>query len=317
MNIIMKGLINKKLDGYTTQTINSINPFYLNIGDIQSCIVDKNLQYVAGQHVKCKKVTDKKCYFKGIVEKYSSYTGLIDIRITHFFGNNSCDIYIIKLNNSCTTGSSDSSDSDSDSYCHHYNRCTGKTGATGATGLTGATGPPGKQGPRGFTGMGETGDTGATGCTGSTGSRGTQGPQGPRGFNGETGATGATGSTGAAGSFSGIVAFTGGTPIPSATTIDNYSLSEQSFFQITGTVASNINGFANGISGRFIIIVNNSTKNQTFVQEQISSTASNRFILGVSNKTIGINQSITFIYATNLTVGGVAGQSRWVMTSTT
>lgn len=300
----MKGIISKKLNGYTTQTINSINPFYLNIGDIQSCIVDKNLQYVPGQYVKCKRLTEKNMYFEGIVEKYSSYTGLMDIRITRFVGNNSCDIYIIKLNN--CNNSNCSSDSD-DSDCHH-NRRRGKTGATGATGtsgVTGATGPPGKQGLRGFTGIGDTGFTGNTGSTGSTGPPGAQGPQGPRGF------------TGKDGSFGGIVAFTEGTPIPSAANIDNYSLSDQSFFQITGTTASNINGFANGISGRFIIIVNNSTKNQTFQQEATSSTASNRLILGVSNKTIGINQSITFIYVTNLTVNSVTGQSRWVMTLTT
>jgi len=73
----------------------------------------------------------------------------------------------------------------------------------------------------------------------------------------------------------------------------------------------------NGVSGRYVVFVNNTDKNQTFTQETISSTGPARFILGVANKTIGVNQTATFIYVTGLTVGGVPGQSRWVLTATT
>ena len=129
--------------------------------------------------------------------------------------------------------------------------------------------------------------------------------------------TGPTGPVGPQGVFNGTITFTEGTNIPSAATIDNFSLTDNSFFKLTGTTSSNINGFANGVSGRFIIVVNNTNKNQTFVNEETSSLAQNRFTLGVANKTIGINQAITFIYVTNLTIGGTTGQSRWIMTSTT
>jgi hypothetical protein len=63
--------------------------------------------------------------------------------------------------------------------------------------------------------------------------------------------------------------------------------------------------------------VNNTDKNQTFNQESTSSTISNRLQLGVSNKTIGINQTATFIYVTGLTVAAATGQSRWILTATT
>ena len=132
---------------------------------------------------------------------------------------------------------------------------------------------------------------------------------------GPTGPTGSIGPTGA--STTGTLTFTEGTSIPSAANVDNFNISNNSFFKITGTTASNISGLANGVSGRFIIIVNNTDKNQTFQQENSSSLGSNRFVLGVANKTIGVNQTATFIYATGLTVGGAGSQSRWVLTSTT
>jgi hypothetical protein len=72
-------------------------------------------------------------------------------------------------------------------------------------------------------------------------------------------------------------------------------LPENSFFKISGTTSSNVNGFANGTSGRLIIVVNNTDKNQTFVQEAVSSTGSNRFVLGVANKTIGVNRQVLFM----------------------
>ena len=124
-----------------------------------------------------------------------------------------------------------------------------------------------------------------------------------------------TGPTGA--STTGTLTFTEGTAIPSAANIDNYDISNNSFFKITGTTASTISGLSNGVSGRFIIIVNNTDKNQTLQQENTSSLANNRFVLGVSNKTIDVNQTITFIYVTGLTVGGSGSQSRWVMTAST
>ena len=100
--------------------------------------------------------------------------------------------------------------------------------------------------------------------------------------------------------------------------LNNYSLSNNSFFKMSsGSAGYNITGFANGVSGRFIIVINNTTSNQTFQQENTNSLASNRFILGVANKTIGINQSVTFIYVTGLTVGADTNASRWVLTSTT
>jgi hypothetical protein len=63
--------------------------------------------------------------------------------------------------------------------------------------------------------------------------------------------------------------------------------------------------------------VNNSNKNQTFAQEDTTSTASNRFVLGVANKTIGVNATATFMYVGGLTIGGSGSQSRWVLTATT
>lgn len=115
----------------------------------------------------------------------------------------------------------------------------------------------------------------------------------------------------------GGLAFSEGTDIPSAANIDNFDLDNESFFKITGTTASSISGFANGSSGRFIIIVNNTDKNQTFLQESASSSASNRFVLGQANRTIGVNSTATFIYVTGLTIGGVGSQSRWVLVALT
>lgn len=190
---------------------------------------------------------------------------------------------------------------------------TGSQGAQGGQGATGATGVAGSNGATGATGLQGSTGFGATGATGSTGIQGATGPQGATGF----GATGATGLTGATGVLTGAIDFTEGTSIPSATTINDYDLPNNSFFKISGTTSSNIQGFANGVSGRFVIIVNNTDKNQTFVQESTGSTASNRFVLGQSNRTIGINQTATFIYVTGLTIGGVSGQSRWVLVALT
>ena len=159
-----------------------------------------------------------------------------------------------------------------------------------------------------YTEVGPTGATGAHGPTGPSGSQGPIGLTGPQGPIGPTGPTGTIQST---------INFTEGTNIPSASSLDDYPLSEGAFFKITGGTASSITGLSGGISGRFIVVVNNTNKNQTFQQENTSSSSTNRLQLGVSNKTIGINQTATFIYVTGLTVGGSPGQSRWLLTSTT
>ncbi|MFN9956554.1 MAG: hypothetical protein ACK55I_25930, partial [bacterium] len=72
---------------------------------------------------------------------------------------------------------------------------------------------------------------------------------------------------------------------------------------------SDITGFDNGENGRVIIIINQSSKNITFQNEDNRSAAENRLVLGVANKTIGNNQSITFIYSGTL--------QKWVLMATT
>jgi hypothetical protein len=115
----------------------------------------------------------------------------------------------------------------------------------------------------------------------------------------------------------GSILLTEGSNIPSANTINNYSIDNGALFKISGTIASNITGIANGVSGRYIIIVNNTNQDQTLHEESLSSSASNRFVLGVSNKIIGINQTATLVYLTGLTIDSVGSQSRWVLTATT
>jgi hypothetical protein len=137
------------------------------------------------------------------------------------------------------------------------------------------------------------------------------------GLKGETGYTGSTGAQGPTGTLGGSVTFSEGTSIPSASSINDYALSSAAFFKISGTTAANITGFSGGAPGRFIVIVNNTTTGQTFNEENTGSLASNRFVLGVSNKTIGVNSTATFIYVSDLTISGTGGQSRWVLTSST
>ena len=206
---------------------------------------------------------------------------------------------------------------------------TGIPGPTGATGQIGHTGHTGNTGPKGDTvtngATGPTGRTGPIGRTGPTGPRGQTGPTG--GFTGITGITGPTGilgPTGPSAGSAGAVIFAEGPNIdmfanlnPSPN-LNNYLLGDFSFYKlINGPSGYNVTGFAGGVSGKFIVIINNTTSNQTFQQENAGSSASNRFVLGVANKTIGINQSVTLIYVTGLTVGGTPSQSRWVLTATT
>jgi hypothetical protein len=94
------------------------------------------------------------------------------------------------------------------------------------------------------------------------------------------------------------------------TVVNNVALSDNAFFRmINASQGADITGFANGENGRVIIIINQSGKNITFQQQDNRSTAANRLVLGVANKTIGIDQSITFIYSGTL--------GRWVLMATT
>jgi hypothetical protein len=172
-------------------------------------------------------------------------------------------------------------------------------------------GPIGLTGPTGL--KGQDGNACLTGATGATG-----------GFTGQTGATGVIGPTGPAAGSAGAVIFAEGPNIDMAANLNpspnmnDYLLGDFSFFKlINGPSGYNITGFAGGISGKFIVIINNTTSNQTFQEENTGSSASNRLVLGVANKTIGINQSVTLIYVTGLTIGAAPGQARWVLTATT
>ena len=173
----------------------------------------------------------------------------------------------------------------------------------------------GEKGPTGFTGF--TGFTGPTGSTGPTGPIGT-GPTGVTGFTGFTGHTGPVGPTGPPSNLVSSLILTQGPNINVNASqvggvINNYNLSDNfSFYVATNALTNtNVTGFTGGIIGRILLIINNSTKNLTFVEENVSSTDTNRFSIGVSNKTININQTIMFIYAT------VAAGNRWTMISST
>ncbi|MFN5377160.1 MAG: beta strand repeat-containing protein, partial [Ignavibacteria bacterium] len=94
------------------------------------------------------------------------------------------------------------------------------------------------------------------------------------------------------------------------TVINNINISDNAFFRMVNAgQGSDITGFDNGENGRVIIIINQSSKNITFQNEDNRSAAENRLVLGVANKTIGNNQSITFIYSGTL--------QKWVLMATT
>ncbi len=94
------------------------------------------------------------------------------------------------------------------------------------------------------------------------------------------------------------------------TVINNINISDNAFFRmINAGQGSDITGFDNGENGRVIIIINQSGKNITFQNEDNRSAVDNRLVLGVANKTIGNNQSITFIYSGTL--------QKWVLMATT
>jgi hypothetical protein len=209
-----------------------------------------------------------------------------------------------------------------------YSLTKGNTGATGLgpTGFTGTTGPTGRSGATGPTGLGSTGPTGHS-STGPTGDSHT-GPTGhsSTGETGKTGATGysstgTTGATGPAGTFSGF--YSQGTSITLTSNVDNYVLSDtNTAYVITSATTNsyNINGFAGGTVGRYIIIVNDSTHNQTFHNEQNSSTNINRLYMqgsGGATVVVPAGGSISFVYLSGLTLNGtVASTSRWVVVAT-
>ena len=145
-----------------------------------------------------------------------------------------------------------------------------------------------------------------------------EGRTGPVGY---TGNTGITGCTGPAGTYSGNLVFSQGTIALTAIQTDNYALTSGfSFYTITtnpSTIAGSISGFSGGVNGTHIIIINTTTQTQVFQHETTSSIASNRLWLGGSNQSIAVNGSISFVYATGLTVNGTAGQSRWVRVAQT
>lgn len=179
----------------------------------------------------------------------------------------------------------------------------GHTGPTGYTGYTGPTGP-----------AGEASNTGATGSTGPTGYIGPTGPAG------DSVNTGATGPTGPSNPMTYILLDQGDDILVDNSEMNNYVLSSNSsFFTFSpdSVTTANINGFVGGVSGRLIYIINNSPYTQTFKNEDPGSSASNRFVLTSASQTIQTNQTITFLYTTNLTISSIPGQSRWVMVART
>jgi len=155
----------------------------------------------------------------------------------------------------------------------------------------------------------------------NSGPQGPQGPQGdigPTGYTGRTGPTGSVGPQGIPGTLEDTVIFKPGKNIESREEINNYELPEGTFFTITGSSRSSISGFDNGKNGRYIIVINNTTASQTFNEEDPKSDEKNRFVLGnrrlVPPRSVTLiqNESITFIYVDDITIG-----SRWVLLSFT
>jgi hypothetical protein len=92
--------------------------------------------------------------------------------------------------------------------------------------------------------------------------------------------------------------------------LNNYALTAGTLFNITGTHAD-ISGFANGSIGRYLILINASSGNIKFTQEDAASTATNRLqVSSAGGVTIGVNNTVTFIYCST-TLG-----NRWVCVAT-
>jgi hypothetical protein len=130
------------------------------------------------------------------------------------------------------------------------------------------------------------------------------------------GSTGSTGPTGPSPTTITSLTLTQGPNINLSgitTNLNNCNVSDgYSFYTlINASTDVNITGFTGGVIGRILLIINNTGTNQTFKQEETSSTDINRLSLGVSNKTIGTNQTIMFIYS-SISIG-----NRWIMISST
>jgi hypothetical protein len=221
---------------------------------------------------------------------------------------------------------------------------TGRTGPTGPqgiegtaanTGATGPTGPTGRTGPTGLQGIAGTAtNTGATGPTGQTGSTGPQGIAGTATNTGATGPTGTTGPTGPQG-IAGTATNTGATgptgmlppaivlgtstlivsEVRSDNYINNYSLPETSVITLLQTDIGSVyfTGFANGRTGRYLIVFNNTVTTQIFENNSAQSDVGNRFYLPTSFVQLNKDACLTFIYLNNVTVNGTPNQSRWVL----
>ena len=291
--------------------------------------VEPGLAYITGNSIIVIDRTTNTYSFEGRVLSYNNITGTIVVdSIANIIGSIPFPDTIYNVNLDGIDGPTGPRGLDG---------FTGYTGSRGLDGLTGPTGQDGFTGPRGQNGItGPTGSRGLDGLTGYTGPRGQDGSASltgatgsTGGFTGLTGPTGILGPTGPAAGSAGAVIFSEGPninmdnnvdpqPPAPASKLNNYLLTDFSFYKLVNASRGyNITGFAGGVSGKFIVIVNTTGSNQTFQEENAASLPSNRFVLGVSNKTIGINQSITLIYVTNLTIASVTGQSRWVLISTT
>jgi hypothetical protein len=206
----------------------------------------------------------------------------------------------------------------------------GPEGATGPDGVEGPDGPTGYTGQKGDTGVtgntgpkGEIGETGPLGQDGATGIRGQTGPIGPTGPKGDIGVTGPVGPIGPIGPVgpsvnSYTVYSQGNNIVVSVTEVSNYYLeTNYSFFMITSTIGSpaNITGFSNGINGRVVILVNNTANSKIFKQESSSSFPENRLYLGENDFILFPNACITFMYVTNIIIGGTGGHNRWLKIS--
>ena len=225
----------KKLKMYSTQTLEIFNPLPLNVDEIKTLYVDKNLPYRSKQNVKCSRSTDSNSYFTATIKKYEHKTGLLCLKIINFYGNNFVDIYKVglvldendqnqiilnddnELNELSETNlkklRSDSSKLLLNKIKHNQTGCslrschsnTSRSSSSSSCSSSSSSsceiiicrGSTGHTGPTGAIGAsGATGATGTIGATGDTGATGATGATGPMGADGYTGATGATGKKG-------------------------------------------------------------------------------------------------------------------------
>ena len=94
------------------------------------------------------------------------------------------------------------------------------------------------------------------------------------------------------------------------TVLNNVVLSDHAFFRMINAGANtDVTGFTGGENGRLIVVLNSTNKNIVYQDQDTRSTAANRLVLGVANKSINPNQAVTFMYSTAL--------NRWVLIATT